>query len=903
MSSQRSHELTIEELREILRLPNHLIAIIKPDGTFYKVNEETSPVLGWDPDEVIGKNSRDFIHPDDWEETFAQMTSAFLGSKSVVEDMRNRIRTKDGTWRWISWTGKAKGGLIYAHGSDVTEKIAYEEALTVQALVLESISEGVTICNEKGLIVFANTAAEKLYGYETEELIGKNISDLCGVNKVLQGIKRDEVWQGEFENTRKDGTNFSSACRITLLDLHGEIHYVFVQRDISKKIRLTREREELETRFRAFFEQSPLGMVIFDLEGRALEINRSWEEIFQVSRSALDGFRLFSDPFAIAMGHIPYIERAIAGEVVMIPPFFIDPQPKGTVPGARPRWLEVWFSPVKGPDGATRELACTLKDITDEVETKNSLIQLESKLSLSLKVGKVGIWEWIPRDDKIIWDVTTLEIFGYTTGSNLLDAAFVISHFHPEDKDRCMGVIEDALASARPYLMDYRIVRKDGVTRWVQGAGMPFYDSDGKLLRVLGTVIDITDRKEQEEDQKFIADISEILSSSFDYEKNIQTVLNFAVSKYFDGGVVDEYNRLEAKRIGASSKISEDKKILLELHHLNKVMLSQEFLNYLADSKEILISDVEAFLREGNFSPAYIEQTRKLNIKESFLITLFGKNGPVGIVAFHLRRENKDTMTGRMKLIAREIGYRISLALENSLLYHNSQEAIRARDEFLSIASHELKTPLQSLTLQNQMRKRMIEKKSDEAVSSTSLLRTLEMDKRQLSRINRLIDDMLDISRIKNSKLSLQKEKFNISGLVEDVSERLRPQFEAAGCSLQKNIAGLAEIVADSYRIEQVLVNILINAMKYGAGAPVTITLRANSDRVFVEVTDNGPGIREEDRERIFHRFERAVPSQEVSGLGLGLYIAREIMELHGGLISVRSTPGEGSTFIMELPL
>ena len=164
MSAPRPHELTIDELREILRLPNHLIAIIKPDGTFYKVNEEANPVLGWEPGEVIGRKVKDYVHPEDWEETYAQMVSVFLGSKGVVEDMRNRIRRKDGTWRWVSWTGKAKAGLIYAHGNDVTEKMDYEEALVVQSLVLESISEGVIICNEKGLIGFANSIVGRFRG-------------------------------------------------------------------------------------------------------------------------------------------------------------------------------------------------------------------------------------------------------------------------------------------------------------------------------------------------------------------------------------------------------------------------------------------------------------------------------------------------------------------------------------------------------------------------------------------------------------------------------------------------------------------------------------------------------------------------------------------------------------------
>ncbi len=118
-----------------------------------------------------------------------------------------------------------------------------------------------------------------------------------------------------------------------------------------------------------------------------------------------------------------------------------------------------------------------------------------------------------------------------------------------------------------------------------------------------------------------------------------------------------------------------------------------------------------------------------------------------------------------------------------------------------------------------------------------------------------------------------------------------------------KDYSGTLEVYADSYRLEQVFVNIFINAMKYGAGSPVLISVKELSEMVMIEITDLGQGIREEDCERIFHRFERAVSSHEVSGLGLGLYISREIMSLHNGSVYARSELGKGSTFIMEIPL
>lgn len=923
MLHRRPHELTVDELREILRLPNHLIAIIRPDGTFYKVNEETNPILGWEPDEVIGQQVRDYVHPEDWEETYTHMTSVFLGMKPIVEDLRNRIRRKDGTWRWISWTGRATGGYIYAHGSDVTDKVEYEEALTVQSLVLESISEGVVICNQKAVIVFANTAAEKLYGYEMEEMLGMKLFALSGMSRDLSKIKvrdaletlnSEKLWMGEFENIRKDGTIFSTACRVTTLDLHGERHFVCVQRDISAKKRFTREREELETRFRTFFEQSALPMIIFDAQGNPLDVNHAWELLYDINRSELEGYNLLQDEAYIEMGIRPYIDRALAGEVVMTPPFYLDPAKLegGKGKKGRARWLEAWFSPIKNSDGTTRELAMILKDVTDQISTQETLREMETKfriasesLSLAVRVGQVGVWEWFPADNRVIWDETSEKIYGFEKGTFPQTVEAYTALLHPADAEYCWKAVEESFRTRNSYHIVHRIFRKDGAVRWLQGSGMPFFNEANEVVRVVGTTMDISDRKEIEEDQKFFAEISEILSSSFDYVTNTQRVLDLSVRTYFDGAIVDEIDKSESRRIAAANLEPELREIMMNLNkdYYRSVGMAHPFLQSLKEPKEIIIQNADELLSSPGLPEEYVRKSLQLRMKSGYIATLQGKNGPMGTFGFHLRKENPNGLSERLIRLGREIGTRISLALENSLLYHHSLEAIRARDEFLSIASHELKTPLQSLTLQNEMKRRQISRGEKAALEPAGIIRALDMDKRQLNRINRLIDDMLDIARIRNARLSVHKESFDLISLLTDVADRLQPQFESAGCELHRDYSGELILMGDSYRIEQVLVNILVNAMKYGAGKPVFLRVKKLSHQAVVEVEDRGPGILDEDKERIFHRFERAISSREVSGLGLGLYISREIMELHQGKIHVTSEREKGSTFILEFPL
>lgn len=231
-------------------------------------------------------------------------------------------------------------------------------------------------------------------------------------------------------------------------------------------------------------------------------------------------------------------------------------------------------------------------------------------------------------------------------------------------------------------------------------------------------------------------------------------------------------------------------------------------------------------------------------------------------------------------------------------------EALFYRDEFLSIASHELKTPLTSLKLQSQLFKRSAAKDDPSAYSKERIDRLVGEVERQVKRLVRLVDDMLDISRIRTGKLSISKEKINISHLTLDVVERSKPQFAENGRATPTiGRCDPCEVFCDRLRIEQVMSNLLNNAFRYGKGLPVSVEVTLNDGLANISVKDQGIGIDGPNKEKIFTRFRRAVPASEVSGLGLGLYIAKQIVEAHGGKIRVESEIDKGSTFIVQLPL
>ncbi|WP_224247499.1 CHASE domain-containing protein [Hyalangium gracile] len=230
-----------------------------------------------------------------------------------------------------------------------------------------------------------------------------------------------------------------------------------------------------------------------------------------------------------------------------------------------------------------------------------------------------------------------------------------------------------------------------------------------------------------------------------------------------------------------------------------------------------------------------------------------------------------------------------------------ARSAVRLRDEFLSVASHELKTPLTSLSLKLQTLARDAAAQPD----SPFVLKVrahVETGRRQVKRLSELIGDLLDVSRISSGKMKLHWEPVDFAAVVREVASRLEPEATRAESRLTVEAPETLPGSTDRLRFEQVVENLLTNAIKYGAGQPIHVRLEAGSERLILTVQDRGIGIALENQARIFERFERAVSERNYGGLGLGLYITRTILEALGGTIRVKSEPGQGACFTVELP-
>jgi signal transduction histidine kinase len=259
----------------------------------------------------------------------------------------------------------------------------------------------------------------------------------------------------------------------------------------------------------------------------------------------------------------------------------------------------------------------------------------------------------------------------------------------------------------------------------------------------------------------------------------------------------------------------------------------------------------------------------------------------------------------RRQLVALEESRRRQQALVAELqeTQVDLKRALQMRDEFMSMVVHELRTPLSVLAMEVRVRQHQLAADNATFFAGENLAKMFERDQRQVRSLTRLIDDMLDVSQIQHGKLSIRRGRCDLATMLRRVVAET--QGQRSDVQIELRIDDGCEAVGewDEFRLEQVVVNLLTNALRYGAGKPVAVTLALLPGAAAIRVSDQGVGIAPEDRERVFEQFVRVGDRKRIPGLGLGLYITRQLVEAHGGTISVDSTLGLGSTFTVALPM
>jgi signal transduction histidine kinase len=252
--------------------------------------------------------------------------------------------------------------------------------------------------------------------------------------------------------------------------------------------------------------------------------------------------------------------------------------------------------------------------------------------------------------------------------------------------------------------------------------------------------------------------------------------------------------------------------------------------------------------------------------------------------------------------VRRRVEEQVAIVRQLHATQEELQHALKARDDFMSLVAHELRTPLNTLYLETQMRKMQLKMGKQEVLDPEQLRHMVARDERQIQAMIRLIEDMLDVSRMRSGMLSIRPCGMDLAAMLARVVGDLSRAAVEAGSPMILDAPSPVTGCWDEFRIEQVVINLLTNALRYGGGKPVDIRLSSDGSTARIDVTDRGIGIPEEMQPRVFEPFERAAASEAPAGLGLGLYISRQLVEAHGGTLTVRSKPAEGSVFTVTLP-
>jgi PAS domain S-box-containing protein len=506
-------------------------------------------------------------------------------------------------------------------------------------------------------------------------------------------------------------------------------------------------------------------------------------------------------------------------------------------------------------------------------------------------------------------------IFGYelaeVIGRNVLE-------FVPDQEDQDLVRARMGADSEEPY--EVSACRRDGSRIAVEISGRAA-SYQGRSVRV-ASVRDITERKQLEEQTRqlmreqaarveaeaanarsaFLAEASKVLGTSFDYQTTLEQLARLAVPRIADFCVVDVLGgEAGLERVGVAH-VDPAKELLLRQETgfvTGVVSRDHPVVRVITEAKSWLVREVDPeVIRASALNETHFQILQEVAPRSLMTVPLIASGKVLG--ALTLVASDSGRRYGHDDLeLAEELARRAALAVDNARLFHEAQQATRARDEMLAVVAHDLRNPLNTVSMSCAL---LLESASGGERPMEQ--RQLTIMRRATERMTRLIHDLLDVKRIEQGRLAVEPRPEAMSAIVRDAIDMLRPLADAQALALESEVPDdLPKVLADPPRIQQVLSNLVGNAIKFTPrGGRITLRARLESSEVCLAVIDTGPGIPADQLPHVFGRFWQA-RRRDDRGIGLGLSIARGIVEAHRGRIWVESRVGEGSAFYFTVPV
>jgi PAS domain S-box-containing protein len=665
----------------------------------------------------------------------------------------------------------------------------------------------------------------------------------------------------------------------------------------------------------ATFEQAAIGIAHLTLAEEWISVNQRYCEITGYSREEILSLRLedLTHPDDIPASR-DFINRIRRGE---LPEYKIEKRyvrKDGAVV-----WVHLTVSIVRSTGGEPLYLVAFIDDITERREAQHDASKSFSLLRATLESTADGILV-VDLNGKILsfnqkmsemWGIPS-EVFTCGDDEKAINAALA-KLVHPEE---FMAKVVDLYNN--PDVASYDVLElKDG--RIFERYSQPQRIDEVAVGRVW-SFRDVTARRRAEEQRRalereqvaraeaensgkraaLLAEASKVLSASFDYQTTLIALVRLAVpalADYCALDIVDADGNFE--RIGEAHVDPSKSTLLREVATFPKSALTAQhpLIRVMTTGEPELETDITpGFIRAAFAEPAQRRTVEALGPRSLICVPLVNSGKPLGALTLVSSGSGRQYDNADLAL-AGDVARRAAIVVEHARLFHEAQQATRARDDVLAVVAHDLRNPLNTVTMAVSL---MLE---STPIENTQERRQVEIVRRAADRMNRMIQDLLDVKRIESDRLGIDARPEAADGLINDTVEMLRQLASGSTIVLEANVAeNLPAVMADSARIQQVLSNLVGNAVKFTPrGGRVTVCAERIDGEVRFGVIDTGPGIPPEQLPHIFGRFWQAKPSDR-RGIGLGLAIAKGIVEAHGGRIWVESHVGLGSTFYFTLP-
>jgi PAS domain S-box-containing protein len=557
------------------------------------------------------------------------------------------------------------------------------------------------------------------------------------------------------------------------------------------------------------------------------------------------------------------------------------------------------FSADFGPGGEPLEYRGYLVDVTQRAMREETLRQSDERLRLLELATNDVTWDWDLVTGRLSWNGAGPRRFRYAVDEVRPSLEWHFERVHPEDRERVVAGLHQAISGvAEGWSDEYRFLRGDGTYATVHDRAYVVRNPRGEPVRVTGWMVDVTERKRGEETQRFLARASAVLDSALDVGVTagnlarvcIPVLADFCTLDLVDGDGSVRREAVAHLRGSRERLLSPDACFPASGSTANPVVrvarTGEPVLCAECDAGQI--ESLDASLGEGN--------ARRLGVHSYMMVPVAAHDRVMAVLTLGLAQSGR--RYGPMDLmVAKDLAQRAALALENAHLYQTAQRALHAREEVLGVVSHDLRSPLSTIVTTAVLLSEISRERREDT------RRWLDVIRRAADQMNSLIGDLLDVSSMEAGRFEVEPARRDLSALVAESCEQFRPLCEAHGLSLECEVPPeLAPVCFDERQLQRVLGNLIGNAIKFSRrGGVIRVRAERLGGEVRVGVIDQGPGIPAEQLPRVFDRFWKA-DTGDRRGAGLGLAIARGIVEAHGGRIWVESKANQGSTFWFALP-